>query len=105
MSEIETLICSCCGRGVLDDAEHNVSHGESPYPHDEGFGMCRDCGGDSKAKGLPERLGWAAKMFYDTRIKILEEKLSSENSKRFKSMPYRKKIAIVARMVEKGVMI
>jgi hypothetical protein len=109
---IEYLICTCCGRGLEDTPEQNVAHGETPYPYDTGFGMCVECGGDKTIpfdakdeKALRKRMGWASTMFFDARIDILREKLNPENLERFEALPYAKKVAVITRMVEKGVMI
>ena len=40
----EVLACTCCGQGLSDTPEENVSHGQVPYPHDTGYGLCKDCG-------------------------------------------------------------
>lgn len=113
------VTCSCCGAGIRD--EDNISHGEEPYPHDHGFGMCRECGGDDReeappvksgpGKGWPteaayrKRLGWAGEMFYDARIKLLRESMSEENLAKFEAVPYAKKCVIIGKMIEKGMMI
>lgn len=110
----EILICSCCGKGIEDTPEQNTVHGQVPYPHDTGFGMCVECGGDKTIgndyanmteEQFKKRLGWGMKMFYDARIEILQEKLSEENAEKFKALSYQRKCAIIAQMVEKGYMI
>lgn len=114
------VMCSCCGKGIRHNAAENVSFGESPYPHDNGVGMCRECGGDDrvkpvakkgrKAKPLSEaavrkRMGFGACCFVDARIEILEKRLNPENLARFNAMPYEKKARVVYDLVEKGAMI
>ena len=101
----ERLTCTCCGSGVRDTPDENVSHGESPYPHDAGFGLCVECGGDKKAGDIRQRLGWAGTTFYEARFKTLRERLSEPNRRHFDAMPYERKVRIVARLIEKGAMI
>lgn len=103
------LVCSCCGAGIRDTKRENVSHGMIPYPHDLGFGMCRECGGDDEAEGdddaaVRRRLGWAGEMFYDARIEIVQEKLSAPNAEKFRAMPLRRKIAFVNKAIGRGLM-
>lgn len=116
-SEVPWVRCSCCGQDIPDDEEHNASFGEIPNPHDTGFGMCIDCGGDKKA-GLDEpkdkpltesavkrRLGWAGRMFYEARFETLGKSLRPDLAEKFQAMTYAKKVTIVSRMVERGLMI
>ena len=100
--------CSCCGTDIEDTAEQNVDH-ETRH-HDRGFGMCTRCGGDDRETGTSEaavrkRLGWSGQMFYDARVKVLASKLSPANAAHFASMPYDKKIRIIAKLIERGAMI
>ena len=104
-SEHEWVTCSCCGRAMQDTPRANVSFDETPYPHDCGYGLCVECGGDVKAKNARKRLGWAACAFYDARIAMLLERLSDTNRARFKAMSYERKCAVVAGLVEKGTII
>lgn len=107
--EVAWLACSCCGKGIRDTPEENTDHGEHPNPHDVGFGMCVECGGDKREKGTSEaavrkRLGWAGEVFYDARIEILGKKLTGANLEKLNAMTYAQKVAIIARMIERGVM-
>jgi hypothetical protein len=102
--EIELLTCSCCGRGVWNTPEDNADY-DHPEHHDTGFGTCRGCGGDPKAKTFWKRMGWGAEMFYKARFKSLREALSPENQARFDAMPVQKKVAVIARLIEEGKMI
>ncbi len=104
-TENEIVTCSCCGRGLRDNAEENVDYGKVPNPHDTGFGMCRECGGDPKAADVRKRMGWAACAFYDARIDVLKEQLNEDHKKRFDALPYEKKVVLIARLIEKGAMI
>ena len=99
----EVLSCTCCGNGLLDTPEENVDYGQNSY--DTGFGMCRECGGDPEAQDIRKQMGWAATTFYDARIDILQEKLNEKNLAKFNALSYKKKVAIIARMIEKGAMI
>jgi len=110
----EWVRCSCCGHDIPDDEEHNVDHGEVPNPHDVGFGMCVECGGDKNAgKGekmpteatVKRKLGWAGRMFYEARFEVLEKKLRPELAEKFKAMTYAKKVTVIAQMIERGHMI
>jgi NAD-dependent SIR2 family protein deacetylase len=116
MNTDELVRCSCCGEDIPDDDEHNVDHGVVPNPHDEGFGMCVACGGDKRAgdskparelteSQLKKRIGWAGQMFYETRFEILEKNLTGSSLEKFRAMTYARKMTIVAKMIEKGLMI
>lgn len=100
----EILACSCCGREVPNDEEHNVSLGMSPYPHDTGFGMCTECGGDKKATDFKKKIGWAACTFYEARFDIARNSLSAETQKKFDASPYELKCAFISRLLEKGIL-
>jgi len=105
MCETTLLVCRCCGAGVHDTAEENVSHGREPYPQDVGFGMCRRCGGDPNASNLWERMGWSAETFYKTRIALIQDALYGEHRDKFDGWPLEKKIAYVTRLVQRGVIV
>lgn len=116
MKDPELLTCTCCGGGVYDTPDQNVSYGEVPSPHDIGYGLCVECGGDRKIAAekrvrnmtgseIKKRLGWAACTFFEARFGILQKRLSPKNGARFSALSYAKKVAIVARLVERGVMI
>lgn len=106
--------CSCCGTDVPDDEEHNTDHGVVPNPHDVGFGMCVECGGDKRAgkdekpmteSAFKRRIGWAGQMFYEARFDVIEKNLRPDLAAKFRAMTYSKKCSIVAGMVEKGYII
>jgi hypothetical protein len=106
-AEVPWVRCSCCGQDMPDDAEHNTDFGVIPNPHDNGYGMCLDCGGDKRETALTEaaikrRLGWAGRMFYEARFEVLEKKLRPDLAEKFRAMTYGKKIVVVAGLVEKG---
>ena len=113
MPQCEWINCSCCGAGIRDNADENVSHGKVPYPHDTGYGMCRSCGGDDRieVRGVldeerwRESLGWAAAAFYDTRIDILLKRLSPENAEKLLLMPYARQCRIVSGLVDRGTLV
>jgi len=105
--EVAWVRCSCCGNDIPDTPEDNTEHGTGA--NDVGFGMCVECGGDKRETGTTEaavrkRLGWAGEVFYDARIKILEEKLTGASLEKLHAMSYAQKVAIVARLIERGVM-
>lgn len=104
----EILECSCCGCGVRDTPDENVSHGTGQ--HDVGYGMCTRCGGDKRATGLTEaavrrRIGWAGEAFYDMRIAMLLAKLSEANRAKFESMSYIRRIDVVQKLILKGTIV
>jgi hypothetical protein len=111
----EILNCSCCGSGVPNTPEGNVSFADAPYPHDTGYGLCRECGGEPVPAGkkasemseaeLRKSLGWASCTFFDARIDVLLKKLNEANRTKFEKMSYAKKVAVVAGLIEKGAMI
>lgn len=97
------LTCTCCGTGLRDTPEENADYGKHSF--DVGFGMCRGCGGDPKAKTLRKRMGWASCTFFDARIKILAEKLSEKSRTHFLGLSYQKKCRIIEGLITKGMMI
>lgn len=103
------LDCSCCGAGILAP-EENTDHGKEPYPHDEGHGMCRGCGGDDRAVGTTEaavrrRLGWAACTFAEARFDIVRRGLNAKNLARFDALSFVQKVEVIYTLVERGVII
>lgn len=110
----EVLACSCCGRGLFNTPEHNASFGKEPYPHDEGVGLCIECGGDKSVteeeaaaseEAFRRQIGKAAQMFFDTRVRVLKTKLGEENRRKFEGMSYRQQVSTISRLVQKGAMI
>lgn len=99
-----TIVCSCCGDGIEDNATENVWHGHSPYPGDHGTGLCRGCGGDPDATEARARLGFALCTFVDARVPFLARRLSEENRKRFLALPYEEQANAVVRLVARGVL-
>lgn len=103
----DVLSCSCCGKGIRND--ENVDRDAIPYPHDQGFGMCVDCGGDKEAdtttdEGLKQALGWAGRTFYEARFPVIRDGLNEGNKKKWDGLSYRKKVLLVGRMLEKGIL-
>jgi len=107
MSEEEEywVVCGCCGKMIRNTPEENVDYNVSPYPHDKGYGMCKECGGDKNAKDIRKRLGAAACTFYDTRISLIRKNLSPEKREKFDKYTYEEKVYFVTRAIEKGLMI
>ena len=102
----EMLTCDFCGCGVENTAEANAWFGVIPYPGDiDHTGMCRGCGGDPEAKATRKRLGWVTCTIVDARIPIIRGALSPANRCSFEKMNYEKKAALVAKMMEKGLII
>lgn len=101
----DIITCGCCGRGLHNNAGENTHFGIIPYPDDEGYGMCVECGGDKKSKDFRKRLGWAGEAFYDARVEVLRNNLSPENKAKFESMTYERKVVIIVKLIERGSMI
>lgn len=104
------VVCSCCGDSIRNTEDENVSLGELPYPHDEGFGMCVSCGGDKRSTGDDEesvkrRLGRSGTMFYEARFEVLASRLSPVNAVKFDKMSYAQKVRTVAGLITRGAMI
>lgn len=112
----DMITCGCCGKGILNTPAENTHYGISPYPDDTGFGMCVECGGDKTIvpdaqthiyteAQVRKKLGWAGCAFYDTRIELLQNKLTETNKTKFNAMSFERKVLIIAKMVERGAMI
>ena len=101
-AETQVITCSCCGRGLLDTEEENVHHGLVPYPDDEGFGLCRECGGDPEATEVRARLGWAFCALIDARVPIVAKHLTATNRERFLALPYERQALFILRLMEEG---
>ncbi len=76
-----------------------------PYPHDDGFGECLKCFGNSAAKEFREQLGWAGRTFYDSRIEIVRGCLSPQKQKEFDELSYERKVIFIGRAIERGLLI
>lgn len=96
--------CSCCGEDIPDTKEYNVAH-DTPGKFDNGYGMCKECGGDDKATDIKKKMGWGMTMFVEARIETIAKRLNEENKKKFLEMPFEKQAVIVLKMVEKGAII
>src|SRR6202162_4064970 len=92
------LDCSCCGKLIENSTDQNASFGLEPYPHDQGFGMCFDCGGDPQSDDIRTQLGWAGRTFFETRMSIVREHLNPENRAKFDAMNYERKVAFIGRV-------
>lgn len=109
------LVCSCCGAMIANNRHENVALHEpegSPYPCDEGRGYCVDCFGDpsidperSDDEGIKAALGFAGRVFYDTRIEAIANKLTGTRLALFLAWPYVRQIRFVQKRIEKGRMI
>lgn len=100
------LTCSCCGTMIEDSPEQNTDFGKQPNPHDTGFGMCPDCGGDKNAADVKKKLGWAACSFYEARFPILRKALTKpELIEKWEKSSYLQKCNWIGKMIEKGLMI
>ena len=111
----EWVTCSCCGRDIHDTPETNLDYHERGQ--DTGYGHCTDCFGEPpKPEEKPtgklrteaeckRQLGWAGQVFYEARFDTLRKSLKGKQLEHFESMPYAKKLIIVARLIEKGYMI
>jgi len=110
----QVITCGCCGKGIHDNKEENVHFGMVPYPDDVGFGMCKECGGDDSItdkeaaedeEAFKKKLGWGGQMFFEHRFDIARKALSPEKQEHWDTLPYRKKVAFIAKAVENGWMI
>lgn len=109
------LVCTCCGDFVKHTKTDNVAFGQSPYPYDEGYGMCRECGGEDLKPGeivkdltdsqIKKKMGWAKVMFFEARFPIIESKLTPENLEKWKMSSFAKKAVFITSLIEKGEMI
>ena len=81
------------------------SFGLEPYPHDQGFGMCFECGGDPDSDDILTRLGWAGRTFFETRMSIVRVHLKPEKRAKFDAMDYERKVAFISRCIERGLLI
>lgn len=104
MINAELLSCSCCGAGVHDTPEENASHGEVPYPHDTGYGMCLGCGGNPNGKTTKERMGWGMTCFFEARIAKLAAALNEKNRKHFLGLSFAKQCRVIEKAVTEGMM-
>ena len=95
--------CSLCGKLILDTPEENQDF--EVRACDDGFGMCKNCGGDPAATKFWKKHGWAARSFYEARFEIVADKLSPEHAATFNSWKVERKVAYIARLIEKGIMI
>lgn len=99
------VVCNCCGHIIRNNAEENVSFGQVPYPDDQGFGTCKECYGDKQSGDFKTRLGWAGRIFYDSRIELLKTQLNPPNLAKFEAMSYERQVVLIGRLIEKGAMI
>jgi hypothetical protein len=95
--------CSCCGELIRNSPEENNDFGQNSY--DEGFGMCFRCGGDPNSEDFRTRLGWGGQLFFDARIKEVREWLNPKNRAKFDVMDYELQVALVSRLIGRGIMI
>ena len=106
----DILSCTCCGAGLRDTVEENVSHGQVPYPHDTGYGLCRDCGGDHTAdtatdEGLRRWMGWQMTTFCEARFDVVRRNLKGEAQAKWDRLSYAKKCRVVLGLVKDGILV
>jgi len=89
--ELEWVTCGCCGRGIKNDAKHNMDY--EVRAHDYGFGMCKRCG------------DWSYNIFMKARFPIVEKMLNLEQLTVWKTWSFDKKALLISRLIEKGAMI
>lgn len=116
MRENELLWCTCCGQGLRNNAQENVDYGKIPYPYDDEFGLCVECGGDNRIgtadtvdqlteEQFEKRMGWQAMMVARARFPKIRERLSSGNQEKWDGMPLWKRTAMVFKLMEEGKLI
>lgn len=101
--EEEVVFCTCCGDPLNPD--ENLAKDEVPYPYDEGYGMCKGCGGDEKSDDARKRMGWASTCFFDARIEIIEKQLCDDHVERWEKLSYLRKCDFIMKLIEKGAMV
>ena len=109
---MEYIECSCCGKSIKNTKKENAHYGQTSADS-IGYGMCVGCGGDvsvqvhdiNDEEAVRRKIGWGGEIFYDARIETLEKSLKEDKLAKFKAMPYGKKILIIHKMCEKGLMI
>ena len=99
----DAIVCAFCGRALLHTPEDNAYFGTEPYPADLGYGLCRGCGGDSKAADIRERMGAALCMIVDARIPLVAKRLGDAHRERFLELPYESQALFIIRLMEEGV--
>ena len=104
METNQIVSCGCCGRGLQHNEEENTHFNITPYPDDEGFGMCRECGGDPKAKSVKKKLGWASTMYCEARFPVIRDALSDKGKANWDKASYERKCSTVFMFVEKGIL-
>jgi hypothetical protein len=72
--------------------------------------MCTECGGDKNAddssdEGFKRKMGWATITICEARFDVVRKNLSPKHQAHWDSCNYRKKCAIVLRLMEKGIII
>lgn len=98
----DLLRCSFCGGSVRNTAEENAALECTPYPFDEGVGVCRRCGGDPNAETDEERLGHALTAFVRARVPVIAARLGSANRVKFLAMPIAKQAHVVYGLLKAG---
>ena len=98
------LSCSCCGHGLEDTPEENVAYGEVPYPYDNGYGMCKSCGGDKDSDDFKTFIGFQGQVFFESRFDVIRKALNEENQKKFDELTYDQKCHIIMKALEDGIL-
>jgi hypothetical protein len=107
------VTCSCCGKGIRDNAEDNADF--NTRGQDQGFGMCRECGGEDpgtweNASKMTEaefkkKQGWGLTTFYEARMAPFRNALNAQNQAKWDALPYWKKCYLLQHAVEDGLII
>jgi hypothetical protein len=113
MSDDAIVSCSCCGRGIRDNAEENCDF--NTRGQDQGFGMCRECGGEDPGtwgdaskmteEEFKKKQGWALTTFYDARMEPFRSRLNAKNQATWDTLPYWKKCYLLENAVKDGLII
>ena len=99
------LTCSCCGTLIHDTPEENTDFEVVPRPHDTGFGMCPDCGGDPASPDVKKKMGFAMVSFVEARFRVVRDNINEENRAKWDGFSWERKASTVLSLVEKGAMI
>jgi hypothetical protein len=90
---------------IEDSTDQNACFGIKPYPHDQGFGECFECGGDPDSEDIRTRLGRSGRTFYETRMDTVRDRLKPDRRAKFDAMDYERKVMFIGQCIERGLII
>ena len=117
---IRVLFCTTCSKIILDNPENNAVFGVTPYPFDDGVGLCQKCASFNKSE--KEKLSYDRRMarirdilargtatkiegvlldtFTASAIVNVHDALNGSNQRKFTSMPVRKMADIAWKLID-----